>query len=64
MSEGTKRTLIIVVAVFVLPFAWFVWPTQYRYFTASTFSEVNTHFRENRFTGQIESFYSIDGTWK
>jgi hypothetical protein len=54
-----QRAAYVALALLVVAFAWYVWPTQYRYYRlVSGGSEVP--LRENRFTGTIEQIGSTD----
>ena len=44
-------------ALLVAAFAYFVWPTPWRYFTARTdMPEIGTSWREHRVTGRLQLF--------
>jgi hypothetical protein len=46
----------VLLALAILAFAYFVWPTPYRYFTVRGVAH-----RENRFTGEVTAFYDNVG---
>jgi hypothetical protein len=65
MASKEKISLAIAGAsvVFLFLFAWFVWPTKYRYFEMKAGNNITVTVRVNRLTGETCHLKALSTVW-